>query len=311
VAFLPNGEILITERPGTLLRIGADRKAIPISGVRHIGEGGLLGMALHPDFDKNSWIYLYLTTQVEGGLNNRVERYRLVGDNLVDREIILENIPGAQFHDGGRIAFGPDNLLYITTGDAGNPDSAQDINSLAGKVLRVHDDGAIPADNPFGNEIYSYGHRNPQGLAWDDAGRLWATEHGRSGIQSGFDELNLIEKGANYGWPVIQGDETNPGMERPEINSGPTETWAPAGLAYYDGKMFFGGLRGKSLYEAEIEGEQVKSLVSNFRGIYGRIRAVVFHNGFLYITTSNTDGRGDEWLRDDKLLRINPEIFEK
>jgi glucose/arabinose dehydrogenase len=185
--------------------------------VHHAGEGGLLGMALHPRFDEHHWIYLYLTTVSDGGAENRVERYTFENDRLSDKKIIIDKIPGANYHDGGRIAFSPDGYLYITTGDAGKSNLAQATDSLAGKILRVHDDGSIPLDNPFHNAVWSYGHRNSQGLAWDDRGRLWATEHGRSGILSGFDELNLIEKGKNYGWPVIQGDESREGMERPIV----------------------------------------------------------------------------------------------
>ena len=204
VAFLPSGELLVTERPGRLLKIGQDKKVFQISGVRHIGEGGLLGLTLHPDFENNNLIYLYLTSTDNGEVVNRVERYKLENDTLTNREVILEGIGGASNHDGGRIKFGPDGFLYITTGDAQNSKLSQDTNSLNGKILRVTADGEIPSDNPFGNAVYSYGHRNVQGLAWDSEGRLWATEHGRSGILSGLDELNLIEKGKNYGWPDIQ-----------------------------------------------------------------------------------------------------------
>jgi glucose/arabinose dehydrogenase len=321
IAFLPNGEnegqqavsgadLLVTERPGTLKRIGRKGRVYIIEGVKHVGEGGLLGMALHPRFSENHWIYLYFTTSSDTGFKNRVERYRLENDRLLDRRIIIDNIPGAAYHDGGRIAFGPDGYLYITTGDAGNSKLAQDVNSLAGKILRLKDDGSIPADNPFGNAVYSYGHRNSQGLAWDKQGHLWATEHGRSGILSGFDEINLIMKGKNYGWPIIQGDEKKEGMESPVIHSGPDETWAPAGMAFWNNSLFFGGLRGESLYEAKILNDGKVSLRAHFRKEFGRIRAVVLGpDGYLYITTSNTDGRGDAGANDDKIIRINPDIF--
>ena len=195
IAFLPEGDLLATERPGTLKRIGKEGRVYNIEGVEHIGEGGLLGMALHPQFAENRWIYLYLTTKTGDELKNRVERYYFQNNRLSDKKIIIDGIPGAAYHDGGRIAFGPDGNLYITTGDAGNSQLAQDVNSFAGKILHLKDDGSVPSDNPFGNAVWSYGHRNPQGLAWDDQGRLWATEHGRSGVLSGFDEFNLIEKG--------------------------------------------------------------------------------------------------------------------
>lgn len=305
VAFLP-GEILVTERPGMLLLI-KNRQKISIEGVEHVGEGGLLGLAIHPNFASNHWIYLYLTTRNSEGLMNRVERYQLDENKLSQRKVILQGIEGSVNHDGGRIAFGPDGYLYITTGDAENPESSQNINSLNGKILRVKDDGSIPSDNPFDNAVYSFGHRNSQGLAWDDKGRLWATEHGRSGILSGLDELNLIEKSKNYGWPVIQGDEKRAGMISPIIQSGPRITWAPAGAVFYDGSIFFGGLRGEALFEYKIA---AKFLKKYFQGEFGRIRAVVLGpDGYLYITTSNTDGRSTPKIGDDKLIKVNPKIL--
>ncbi len=308
IAFLPDGDMLVTERPGTLKRIGKNNQTHVVEGVQHTSEGGLLGLALHPDFQNNHFIYLYLTSRSGAGLINRVDRYRYEADRLSDKTVIITNIPGASNHDGGRIKFGtgPANMLYIATGDAGNEGLAQDKNSLAGKILKIHDDGRIPADNPFGNAVYSYGHRNVQGLAWDDSGRLWATEHGRSGASSGFDELNVILKGANYGWPIIEGDEKAEGMLPPVAHSGASETWAPASLAYLDGSLFFGGLRGESLYEARIERDTKVSLKAHFHGEIGRIRAVVAGPGweYLYFTTSNTDGRGQAKTNDDKLFRI-------
>lgn len=302
----PNGEILITERPGNLVLVNG-REKIPVGGVAHEGEGGLLGLALHPDFLNNRWIYVYFTTRQGDTLTNRVERYKFEGNKISDRTVIIQAIPGASNHNGGRIKFGPDGYLYITTGDAQNSQSAQDINSLNGKILRLKDDGSIPTDNPFGNAVYSYGHRNPQGLAWDDSGRLWATEHGRSGIQSGLDELNLIEKGKNYGWPVIEGDEKREGIVSPVIQSGPTTTWAPSGAVFYSGSIFFGGLRGEALFEYNIAD---KSLKKHFEGKYGRIRTVVLGpDNFLYIATSNRDGRGDVQTGDDKLIKIAPKLL--
>jgi len=310
IAFLPDGDLLVTERPGTLKRIGRDGRVFEIAGVARIGEGGLLGMALHPRFAETRALYLYFTTRAGGELINRVERYRLESDRLAERTVMIDSIPGASFHDGGRIAFGPDGYLYITTGDAGSSRLAQDRDSLAGKILRMSDDGSIPQDNPFGTLVWTYGHRNSQGLAWDDRGRLWATEHGRSIPFSGFDELNLIEKGKNYGWPLIQGDESQIGMERPIIHSGPDETWAPAGAAYFDGSIFFGGLRGETLYEVEIRNGTPK-LKTYLHKEFGRIRAVVLGpDGFIYISTSNTDGRGDARTGDDKIIKINPQALD-
>lgn len=311
IAFLPDGDLLVTERPGTLKKIGANGRNFNIGGIKHIGEGGLLGATLHPKFTKNHWIYLYLTTETKEGLKNRVERYRLENNSLQEQKIIIDNIPGAQYHDGGRIAFGNDGNLYITTGDASNSKLAQDVNSLAGKILRLKEDGSIPENNPFGNAVWSYGHRNPQGLAWDDKGRLWATEHGRSGLLSGLDELNLIERGANYGWPAIQGDEKRGGMRSPVIQSGPNKTWAPAGAIYLNGAILFTGLRGESIYKANIsEDGSIDSVTSYLQGVFGRLRAIRAGNdGYIYVTTSNTDGRGKERIGDDKIIKIDPALF--
>ena len=307
LAFLPGGDMLVTERPGRLLRIGESRDAIEVSGVAHRGEGGLLGLVLHPDFAKNGWLYLYMTTASGGGLTNRVERYVLRGTTLSERTVIIENIPGAANHDGGRIAFGPDGMLYITTGDAGNEDRSQDTKNLAGKILRVKDDGAIPSGNPFGNAVYSYGHRNVQGIAWDDAGQLWATEHGRSGVRSGYDELNKIVKGANYGWPIVEGDESREGMVSPQLNSGASETWAPSGMAYLRGHALFAGLRGESLYVADTSSGKAAGLKVYLRKTYGRLRTVSLGpDGMLYVLTNNRDGRGSPSASDDRIIRIDP-----
>jgi glucose/arabinose dehydrogenase len=305
VAFLPDGDMLVTERPGTLLRIGADEQEHEIAGVRQRGEGGLLGVAVHPDFARNGFIYLYLTTAEDGSVTNRVERYRLGGAALADETEILAGIPGSANHDGGRLAFGPDGKLYVTTGDAEQSEHAPDKDSLAGKILRLNDDGSIPADNPFGNAVWSYGHRNPQGLAWDDGGTLWATEHGRSVPLSGYDELNRIRKGANYGWPDSQGDEAAPGTQPPVLHSGADGTWAPASLAFLDGALWFGGLKGEALFRVDDPGGR-PALAAELAGKYGRIREVVAHGGFLYVTTSNTDGRGRVGANDDLLLKIDP-----
>lgn len=304
LAVLPGGDLLVTERTGTLKRIGNDRRSYTIEGVTPTSEGGLLGLALDPEFADNRRIYLYLTTQTSAGYTNRIERYVYADDTLAGRRVIFSGIPGSQTHDGGRIEFGPDGFLYVATGDARNEAAAQDTGSLAGKILRITADGAAAPGNPFGNAVYSYGHRNPQGLAWDDRGRLWATEHGRSGAASGFDELNLIKPGANYGWPVIQGDETREGMETPVGHSGPDTTWAPASLTYADGSLFFGGLRGESLYEAKIAGDDNVTLVAHFREEFGRLRTVLAHDDVLFVTTSNTDGRGTPQPADDKIYRI-------
>lgn len=307
IAFLPDGDMLVTERGGKLLKIsGSDKKTVAeIQGVRHIGEGGLLGLALDPNFKANKFIYLYLTTGDSGNITNRVEKYKFDNDKLLERAVILEGIKGSSNHDGGRIAFGPDGYLYITTGDAESPDLAQDTNSLNGKILRIKNDSSIPSDNPFNNAVYSYGHRNPQGLAWDDNDNLWATEHGPSGSQTGNDEVNLIVKGKNYGWPEIKGTQTKVGMVTPVIESGKSDTWAPAGLVYLNGNLFFTGLRGEALYQAKIDSNNNLTLQTNFKSEFGRLRAIVTGpDGALYIATSNRDGRGQVKDGDDKIIKI-------
>ena len=305
ITFLPNGAMLVTERSGQIQRIGESGKTYPIDGVRETSEGGLLGIAVHPQFRDNNRLYVYFTTDQGGELTNQIDQYVLSGDSLGFERTIMADIPAATNHNGGAIAFGPDGKLYATTGDSARSDLAQDTSSLAGKILRMNDDGSVPADNPYGNLTWSYGHRNPQGIAWDKQGRLWSVEHGPSGADSGRDELNLIEKGANYGWPVITGDETRDGMKTPIVQSGDTETWAPAGLGYYDGSLYFAGLRGQALYRAVISGETV-TLSRHLSETYGRLRAVTTHDGKLYVSTSNRDGRGSPAPEDDRILRIDP-----
>jgi glucose/arabinose dehydrogenase len=313
IGFLPDGSILVTERPGMLKRVAKDGRVLDVKGVgtvKAIGEGGLLGLAVHPHFDQNHWIYLYRTVEAAGGIRNRVDRFRLDDDTLSEQTTIVQGIPAAAEHDGGALAFGPDGDLYAATGDAGQSASAQDLSSLAGKILRVNDDGAVPADNPFGTAVWSYGHRNVEGLAFDAGGQLWATEHGRSGLQTGFDELNQISAGANYGWPTIQGDEEAAGMRKGFVHSGPTEPWAPAGAAFLGTSVFFGGLRGESLYQAKVNGNPV-TVLAHFQGEFGRIRAVAAGPDHqVYFTTSNTDGRGFPRQGDDQLIRVNPSRFQ-
>ncbi|MGM0568534.1 MAG: PQQ-dependent sugar dehydrogenase, partial [Elusimicrobiota bacterium] len=295
-----------TERPGILRRVGKTETAYEIPEAYHIGEGGLLGMALDPDFKDNSYIYLYFTYSQEGEILNRVNRYSYSKEGLSGEYSVISGIPGSRIHNGGRIAFGPDGYLYITAGDAGNSSLAQDRNSLAGTILRLESDGAVPAGNPFNSPVYSYGHRNPQGLAWDDSGRLWATEHG----PRGHDELNLIEPGKNYGWPKIKGDETAEGMKRPIIHSG-NNTWAPSGALFYDGSIYFAGLRGGSVYEAELKEDEVK-LKAHFENRWGRLRNVTKGpDGNFYLLSSNRDGRGLPDETDDKVIVINPELIGK
>ncbi len=311
IAFLPNGSFLVTERKGDIWLIdqGKNKNALLVGNInnaREIGEGGLLGIALDPKFSQNNFIYLYYTYQQNGDDTlNRVVRMVFKDNKLSGETIIVDNIPGAANHNGGRIKFGPDGYLYIGTGDAQNPSKAQNTKSLAGKVLRVTNEGKVVLGNPFNNLIYSYGHRNVQGLTWDSNGNLWTTEHGRSGVLSGLDELNLIQIGKNYGWPDIEGDKPANGMETPKKNSG-SSTWAPSGAAFLGNSVFFAGLRGQALYQAVIENGNVIEVKEHFKNNFGRIRDVVLGpDGFLYITTSNKDGRGNPGNDDDKIIRVN------
>lgn len=303
IAFLPDWSMLVTEKAGRVRLVDQNGKlnqtpVAELSSVKEIGEGGLLGIALHPDFGSNNLVYFYYTYSGSGeNTQNRVVAMVYKDKKLTGEKIIVDNIPGATNHNGGRIKFGPDGNLYIGTGDAQEPSRAQDKQSLAGKILRVGDDGQAA--------VFSWGHRNVQGLAWDDTGSLWATEHGRSGIQSGLDELNLIEEGKNYGWPEIQGDETRDGMETAKRNSGST-TWAPSGMAYVGSSLFFSGLRGQALYEAVIEDNQVVDFHEHLSGQSGRIREVIVGpDKMLYITTSNRDGRGNPVSNDDKIIKLD------
>lgn len=294
LVFLPDNSLLVTEREGRvkLIKDGQVSLVGKITEVKQTGEGGLHGIAIDPGFNNNHFVYLYYTYQEDGpNTLNRVARFTFDGQSLKDQTIIVDKIPGASIHDGGRIKFGPDKLLYTTTGDASQPSLSQDKNSLAGKILRVSGDGKV--------EVYSYGHRNPQGITWDEDGRLWEVEHG----QSATDEINLIEMGKNYGWPEIRGDQTKSGMVSPILHSG-TDTWAPGGVAFYDGSIYFGGLRGQALFQYMIDSKQLKT---HFKGGLGRIREVVLGpDNLLYITTSNRDGRGTPSSDDDKILRIDP-----
>lgn len=318
LGFLPDGSILITERSGSVLHLDGDGlREVARPTVRSRGEGGLLGLLIHPRFEENGHVYLYQTIEENGQVLNRVERYvyQVREESLRDPITIIDAIPGALYHDGGRMEWGPDGKLYIVTGDAQEPALAQDPDSLAGKILRLNQDGTIPRDNPItGSPLYSLGHRNPQGIAWDNAGGMWSTEHGPS--LPGFccrDELNLIEPGGNYGWPEITADQSAPGMESPVLHSGVSAVWAPASLAYHNGSLFFGGLRGEALYEVSLsseEGTNTPTLTRHFVEEFGRVRTVrVGPDGYLYLTTSNTDGRGEPRAGDDKLIRIDPTLL--
>ena len=318
IAFAPDGRIFFTERAGHL-RIIQDDMVLPepaisikVSGT----EGGLLGLALDPDFGLNGHTYLYYSYEEWGNIQNRIVRYTERDNTLHDEVIILDGIPGSRWHDGGRIKFGPDGALYVTTGDAANKQLAQDPGSLAGKILRINSDGSIPDDNPFaGSAVYSLGHRNPQGLDWHPvSGELLVSEHGPSGERGvAHDEINAIYAGGNYGWPVTVGDETAEGMQNPLIHTG-MDTWAPSGAAFYTsneiegwyGKFFVATLRGVHLRMLDVDGGKIES-TGLLHGEFGRLRnAAMGPDGHLYLMTGNSDGRGTPFEGDDKILRIVP-----
>lgn len=318
IAFAPDGRIFVTERTGTLRVIeDGSLQNSPVLKLDVGGaEGGLLGLVLDPNFEQNHHLYLYYTYSEFLSTYNRVSRFT-ESDNALSGELVLiDKIPGAAIHDGGRIKFGPDGKLYITTGDAANASLAQDLNSLAGKILRINPDGTIPDDNPLANSpVYSYGHRNPQGLDWDPFTKiLVATEHGPSG-ERGFarDELNIIYPGKNYGWPEITGDEQDPRYVSPTFQTG-NVAWAPSGAAFYDGnkipnlkgKFLVANLRGTHLHAFEIDTTEGKILSeqSLFSGTFGRLRDVHVNDGYIYLLTSNQDGRGSPAHNDDRILKL-------
>jgi glucose/arabinose dehydrogenase len=310
LVFTPDGEALVSERDSSrLLSIDSsgnveELQRLPENGT---GEGGLLGIALSPNYESDGYIYAYYTTDTD----NRVTRFRL-GE---DPEPILTGIPVLTYHNGGRIAFGPDGNLYVGTGDAGETSNSQDLNSLGGKILRVTPDGDVPADNPFSNSpIYSYGHRNVQGLAWDEGGQLYATEFG----QNRYDEVNRIQPGGNYGWPAVEGEG---GFFASGEYIDPIATWAtseasPSGAAIlkngaipqWEGSFFMAALRGQRLYRLALDPSgTVTEQEELLSGQAGRLRHVVqAPDGSLWVLTSNRDGRGTPIATDDRILRLAP-----
>jgi glucose/arabinose dehydrogenase len=303
LAFLPNGDALVSARAtGRIKRIprkgGRARTVMRIPGVaRDFGEGGLLGIAVSPNYRRDKLVYAYYTSSHD----NRVVRFRLGGRIRT----VLTGIHRAGNHNGGRIAFGPDGNLYIGTGDAGDRASSQDRRSLNGKILRVTPSGKVPRGNPFsGSPVYSMGHRNVQGLAWDRSGRLWATEFG----QDQFDEINLIRKGGNYGWPVVEGNGDTQGgrFRNPLVTWTPAEA-SPSGAAIVGSTLNVGALRGQRLWQVPLRGTRTGTPRAAFEGRYGRIRTIVRAPGgrSLWITTSNRDGYGAPRSGDDRILRVS------
>ncbi|MGN1400902.1 MAG: PQQ-dependent sugar dehydrogenase [Bacillus sp. (in: firmicutes)] len=260
-------------------------------------ESGFLGFLLHPHYGQNRQAYGYYTYDEAGESKNRVVVLERKEGEWIEIEVLLDGIPSGQYHHGGRMEIGPDQKLYVTTGDALEENRAQDQSSLNGKILRMELDGGIPADNPDPDSyVYSYGHRNPQGLAWDEEGNLYSSEHGSSAK----DELNLIEPGKNYGWPVIEGDETEDGMEEPLVHSG-EETWAPSGMASSGDVLYVAALRGEKLLAYSAEQGAMRII---FEGA-GRLRDVLVINDELYFISNNTDGRGEPKEGDDKLYKLS------
>jgi len=325
IVFAPDGRVFVTERPGRLRVIsGGVLQLAPLftfNDVQSGAEEGLMGLALHPDFASNHLLYVSYATKAGGSMIVRVVRFRETGTTLVDPVTIIKGIPAARFHAGCRLKFGPDRKLYITTGDATEKELAQKMDSLAGKILRVNDDGSIPPDNPFpGSPIWTLGHRNPQGIAWHPAsGLLYSSEHGPSTFDgpAGGDEVNLIEKGKNYGWPIIHHRETRERLESPLAEY--TPACAPASAEFYRGSairgfenhFFFGCLRGSHLHRLEFDSADPKLLVSEerlFDQQLGRIRDVAMGpDGALYFSTSNRDGRGSPAESDDRIFKLEPE----
>ncbi len=299
LAFLPNGDALVTERRSgdvhRVFREGGRRQVGTIGAAVDFGEGGLLGAAVASTFARDRWVYFYLTT----ARDNRVIRKRYVRGGLGRTQVLLSGIArsngqGSNNHHGGRLAFGPSGHLFVSTGDAGSPSRSQRNGSLNGKILRLNPDGSVPADNPIrGNPMWTKGHRNVQGLAWDGRGRMWATELG----QGRRDELNRIRKGRNYGWPDVEGGDGAGPYADPFVVWSPTSTCSPSGLAIAKGRAWVGALAGEALFSVRVSGPRSRRKVRHFHERFGRIRTVErAPDGSLWITTSNGS--------DDRVIRL-------
>nr|WP_240977683.1 PQQ-dependent sugar dehydrogenase [Knoellia sp. DB2414S] len=301
IAFLPDGSALVTLRDQARLvhvRDGAEPVTLgTIPGVQPDGEGGLLGVAVSPDYARDRRVFLSYTAAED----NRVVRLAFDGTRASRPEAILTGIPKAGNHNGGRLAFGPDGYLYVTTGDASDSARAQDRDNLGGKILRITQDGAAAPGNPFGNRVWTWGHRNVQGIAWAPDGRMYASEFG----QNTWDELNLIEPGRNYGWPTVEGRAGRSGLTDPLVQW-PTSEASPSGIAVADGAVWMTALRGESLWRIPLTSNGVGTPQRLLEGEYGRLRdAVLGPDGRLWVLTSNTF-RGDPREGDDKVLAIPP-----
>lgn len=323
LAELPDGRLLVSERGGQIrlirngqLEASSWFDATTLSDpVAELGEGGMLGLAIAPDFASSGQVYLAYTALASGQRVNRLVLLRESAPGQVQFVRVVSESPAAANHNGGRIAFGPDGKLYWATGENYVNEMAQDLNSQGGKILRLNPDGSRPADNPFANSlVWSYGHRNPQGLAWDNQKNFYSTEHGPSGGQGCCqDELNLIRSGQNYGWPQITGDAQRESMISPIRHSGNNLTWAPGGLAWikqgpWQGSLLIPGLRGAALYRAVpgAQPDQIQTFETHLSGQLGRIRTVVqLSDGRIMLLTSNRDGRGSAVTpEDDRVVEL-------
>jgi glucose/arabinose dehydrogenase len=299
MAFLPDGSALVAERiRSRIVRVrpgAAPVEVALVNGVVPAGEGGLLGIAVSPTCAADNLVYAYFTASAD----NRIVRFRL--DSPATQQAILTGIPKGDIHDGGRIAFGPDGNLYAGAGDAGQTANAQNRDSLGGKILRIRPDGSVPPGNPFGNRVYSMGHRNVQGLAWDSAGRLFATEFG----QNTFDEINAIVAGGNYGWPTVEGRGNDSRFINPLVVWQTAEA-SPSGAAIANDTLFAAALRGTRLWLVPLTGDGgVGTPSSQLQGTFGRLRTVTLGpDGALWVTTSNRDGRGNPVATDDRVIRF-------